>query len=63
MWNVLEVRYQDLILADQVECDLSVHVPGQASVPQNAQNYQSSETADLLGCRRGRGTGPDGRHA
>ena len=30
---------------------LSVHVPGQVSVPQNTQNSQSSQTTDLLGCK------------
>ncbi len=51
-WIVLEVRCKDLIQTDQAERDLSNHVPGQASVPQSVQNYQSSQTDDLLAWRK-----------
>ena len=52
VWNVLEVRCKDLIQADQAERDLSVYVPGQTSVPQSVQNYQSSQTDDLLAWKK-----------
>ena len=51
VWNVLELRCKDLILADKDE-RMSEKIFPQESLPQDSQGSQNSQSSHHLGCKK-----------